>query len=204
MADLYANFAELQANETYGIDYSITVQEHPTSDITVFTPHGGGIEVGTSEAVIASAKDIANLYLFEGLNSSNNDTLHITSANFDEPQAVQLITSKARAISLHGYYDPDNQTILLGGLDTEWRDIFKKKFTRAGFNTVIANSTTGYQGIEPTNIVNRCSSGAGVQLELSTALRKSFFQNGDWSIANRINTTKTFDKFIQVIRSVIY
>lgn len=203
MADLYANFAELQANETYGVDYSITVQEHPTSDMTVFTPHGGGIEVGTSEAVIASAKDIASLYLFEGLKSSDNRDLHITSANFDEPQGVDLITSKARAISLHGYSDPDNQVILLGGLDTALRDDMYAAFTLAGFTTKIADSTTGYKGVEPMNIVNRCSSGAGVQLELSTALRKAFFLNNDWSRANRVNTTQMFDNFVGVIRSFI-
>lgn len=203
MSDLYANFSELQANETYGVDYTISKQEHLTSDITIFTPHGGGIEVGTSEVVKAVAKDIANQYLFEGLKSSGNGDLHITSTNFDEPQALQLIPSKERAISIHGYSDPDNQVIMMGGLDTSLRDVLKTKFINEGFNVVITDSTTGLQGIEPTNIVNRCSSGKGVQLELSTALRKAFFLNNDWSKANRVNTTETFDKFVQVLRSVV-
>lgn len=203
MADTYKNFAELEAATVYGVDYTINTVNHPTSDISIVAIHGGGIEVGTTEVTLAAAKDIASSYVFEALRTSGNADLHITSANYDEPQAVGLVTSKQRAISLHGYSDEVNKRVLIGGLDIELRESMETAFVSAGFDVIVADKASGVAGVEPMNIVNRCISGAGVQLELSTALRKALFVDNNWSRPNRVNTTQTFTDFVNVIRKFI-
>jgi len=49
------------------------------------------------------------------------------------------------------------------------------------------------------NITNTSKTGAGVQLELSTKLRKSFFKGDDFTSKNRINHCDLFKRFVTAI-----
>ena len=196
MADTYANFAELEANTTIGVDYELySIQRSP--QLIVMTPHGGGIETGTSEVVVALSDLLkASRYIFEAKRSSNNRELHLTSTHYDEPQAIAVMPKHTDGISVHGYADSILNTIV-GGRDTELRDKIVRELQAAGFNAEIA--TDRFTGTDPDNIINRTAKGAGVQLELSTAQRKAFFEGGDWSRANRGNTTEAFDLYVAAV-----
>src|SRR5918912_1062843 len=78
MADKYPNFEVLSRNETSGIDFRILVRQAAAA-FAIVAPHGGGIEPGTSEIADAIAAEEFSFYAFEGLKSSGNGVLHITS-----------------------------------------------------------------------------------------------------------------------------
>ena len=54
--DKYSTYAKLRENEREGIDFTICIADRPAS-VAVIAPHGGKIEVGTSEIATAIAGD---------------------------------------------------------------------------------------------------------------------------------------------------
>ncbi|MFO1434843.1 MAG: poly-gamma-glutamate hydrolase family protein [Gammaproteobacteria bacterium] len=101
--DRYLSFEELAAVEREDIDYRIVVREVPGASHAVITPHGGGIERGTTQIARAIAGDTHHLYLFEGLKPRGNlNALHITSRRFDEPRCLELVARSETVISVHG------------------------------------------------------------------------------------------------------
>lgn len=195
--DKYANFKELSENQEYGKDYEIKYIERPNSNILFLAIHGGGIEVGTSEvAQVASEKANQTYYEFAALLASNNHDLHLTSVHYDEPKCVELVEKSDYTISVHGYAD-DKQATALGGTDEESMAIFKEELEGAGFLVEEAPSEIG--GTSKMNIANRNKRAKGVQLELSTALRKAFFTDNNWARKNRVNRTDTFHNYVDAI-----
>jgi phage replication-related protein YjqB (UPF0714/DUF867 family) len=171
MADQYSSFGELAASEKVGLDYRIHVENRGTP-VGIIAPHGGRVEPGTLEIAAAIAGDTLSFYAFEALRSQGcRGSLHITSTNFDEPQALALVGGVQKAVAIHGRADNgDPRTVSVGGLDTVLRDELVATLTAAGF--VAAAISQGYlAGRDPANICNRGTSSAGVQLELPRALR---------------------------------
>ena len=84
MADKYPDFATLARNERAGVDFGILVRRARPA-FAIVSPHGGGIEPGTSEIADGIAVLDFSYYAFEGLKSQGNSDLHITSTRFDEP-----------------------------------------------------------------------------------------------------------------------
>src|SRR5262245_49530672 len=82
--DRYASFAELSAAEPAG-SFTISHEERLHSRVIVIAPHGGGIEVLTSEIAREIAGQDFSYYSFAGRKRRNNRDLHITSHRFDEP-----------------------------------------------------------------------------------------------------------------------
>jgi phage replication-related protein YjqB (UPF0714/DUF867 family) len=172
MKDKYPNFAELNANERSGSDYRIHIHNRGTS-VAVIAPHGGSIEPGTFEIAQAISDDTFSFYAFEALRAAGErGSLHITSARFDEPQALELLREAEKAIAIHGRADGGNPTtVVVGGLDASLRDEIVAALTEAGFSAA-AVLEGGLAGRDPANICNRGVSGAGVQLELPRTLRR--------------------------------
>jgi phage replication-related protein YjqB (UPF0714/DUF867 family) len=200
MADLFANYAELAAAKVEGQDYQVSYKDNG-SDMLLFSPHAGAIEIGSSELITAISKERPewNWYLFEGLQSSNNSELHITSTNFDEPRALNMMSKASRSVTIHGKAG-DLPDTAIGGLDAPLRNTLWKKLEERGFSVVRASG--GIAGLEPDNIVNRNLRGHGVQLELSTAQRKAFFKDNDWSKSKRsdpANWTQTLHDYKQAV-----
>ncbi|GAA0719830.1 poly-gamma-glutamate hydrolase family protein [Dactylosporangium roseum] len=202
---VYANYAELAGVEVAGVDYRIA-RRYGRSQLAHISIHGGGIEVGTTEAAdAASGDDRHGYYTFEGLKPSGNSVLHITSTQFDEPLALQLVGSVERVVSWHGASGGTAQT-WVGGLDTELRDAIRAALTRAGFTaTLAADDRPEIQGQQARNIANLSRRGAGVQLELSTAQREAFFPGGDTSRVMRESGQRTaaFAAYIAAVNSAI-
>lgn len=171
MADKYSCFAELAANERAGVDYEIRVENRGTP-VAIIAPHGGRIEPGTLEIAAAIAGDTLSFYAFKALRSAGKrGSLHITSAKFDEPQALALVGDAQKAVAIHGRADNgDSSTVRVGGLDKGLRDEIVAALMAAGFDAAVVTHGS-LAGRDSANICNRGATGAGVQLELSRTLR---------------------------------
>jgi phage replication-related protein YjqB (UPF0714/DUF867 family) len=164
----YPNFAALKQAEREGEDFGI-VRRPTRSPVAVIAPHGGEIEHGTSEIAAAIAGDEFNLYCFEGRKPKGNTSLHITSANFDEPRCLDLISSCDRVVAVHGCRK-GKRTAFVGGRDAELRDAIRDRLEASGFRTAWPPNVD-LQGVSPRNICNKGRRGCGAQVELSRDLR---------------------------------
>jgi phage replication-related protein YjqB (UPF0714/DUF867 family) len=171
LIDKYLNFAELAAGEVAGIDYQIRV-ENRGAPVAIIAPHGGRIEPGTLEIAATIAGDTQSFYAFEALRAAGKrGSLHITSARFDEPLALALVSEAQTVVAIHGRSDDgDPLTVGVGGLDSALRDKIAAALTTAGFAAAVV-AQGNLAGRDPANICNRGVTGAGVQLELPRALR---------------------------------
>ena len=200
MADKYRNFAALARNERSGIDYRVLVRRARHA-FAIIAPHGGGIEAGTSEIADAIAGENFSFYAFEGLKSSGNADLHITSTRFDEPMCLNVLGHSTVVLTLHGEHSEDEgESVFLGGRDTALGAQLKTALTRKGFD-VRKNEDRDLQGLEPSNVCNRGISGAGIQLELSRAVRKTMFKS--LTRSGRKKPTARFKVFVSAVRKVL-
>jgi len=81
------------------------------SNTIIVAPHGGAIEPGTSEVAREVANNDLSLAIFEGIKPRNNDRLHITSTNFDEPRCVALVQESDTVVAIHGEGSPESGCI---------------------------------------------------------------------------------------------
>jgi phage replication-related protein YjqB (UPF0714/DUF867 family) len=170
-ADKYSNFAELSRFETAGRDFVIKSADRGSHG-TVLAIHGGKIEWTTSELANAVAGDDYNSYLFEGIKSTHRENwdLHITSTNFDEPCALELVGRSKFCVTLHAYANFLTPQVCMGGLNEELRaKIFARLLETGLINQSEQNPCDNYWARSPQNIVNRCSD-RGVQIEMSVRL----------------------------------
>ncbi len=194
--DEYKSFAELEKYEQNHIDYRIRVYKR-NPEMAVFAIHGGNIEVGTSEVAEDLGERLdASTYIFEGLKTEGNKILHLTSTLYDEPAAVQMAETSITSLSVHGYRDVKNEKIYMGGRNKEFKKLIADTLTDAGFE--VENAPGRLAGTDRKNIVNRGEMG-GVQLELSTGLRKSFFKDNDFAMNNRKQQTDNYKEFIKAL-----
>src|SRR5262249_50754220 len=175
MADKYRNFADLERHEQAGLTYDIAVRRAQPR-FAIVAPHGGKIEAGTSEIADAVAGRLHSFYTFEGLKGSNNHELHITSTHFDEPMCLTVIAVSEVVVTIHGEHsEDDGEGVFMGGLDTALGDRIGAALSDAEFH-VRVHPDPRLQGRELANLCNRGRSNAGVQLELSKAVRKTMFE----------------------------
>ncbi|MFB8132017.1 poly-gamma-glutamate hydrolase family protein [Streptomyces mirabilis] len=190
---------------------------------TVIAPHGGGIEGGTSELCLAIAgydpADLAptpvagpvhDFWMFEGLMSSGNGALHVTSTHCDDTIARSLCAGSLNALSLHGCspeqagLESGAAAVLIGGLNPTFRQYLLEEFTAVGIRAVTASGEEEIAGISPDNICNRTLLGMGAQLEMTTALRTAMFTPGKNTIADRAtNLLPSFWTFTAATRRAI-
>jgi phage replication-related protein YjqB (UPF0714/DUF867 family) len=165
----YECYADLALAQVEGADFKVSVQRRPESSVAILAPHGGAIEAGTSEIARAVAGAQFNLYLFEGIRESGNySSLHLTSHRFDEPRCLALVSACDHVIAIHGCRG-DVPQVLLGGLDAELKETVCTAITAAGIEARLDGHR--FRAVNPRNICNRGRRGAGVQLELTSALR---------------------------------
>src|ERR1700676_1605780 len=171
------DYGHLEQHYEEGVDFAVHVTIRERSRVAVIAPHGGRIEGRASESARLIAGEEHRLYLFEGLRTTgdNFDCLHLASHRFDEPRALDLISSCATVVAVHGYAAP-GPDVLLGGLNEGLKRQIAQALAEMGFSCL----TDGHRfpGRDARNICNRGRSGEGVQIELSEDLRKA----GDWSL----------------------
>ncbi|KAA6448759.1 poly-gamma-glutamate hydrolase family protein [Bacillus swezeyi] len=196
--DRYANFKELQKHEKSG--YDIEYHEEAGSDCLIFSPHGGRIEGGVSELVRAFNDDYST-YLFEGKKDENNSDLHITSTNFDEPLALQKIKEHHYTIAFHGY-SGDRPHTLVGGTDRQLAKAIVRSLKKSDFSAELVKVNGRFAGTAEENINNESQTGMSVQLEISTAQRKDFFEDFDYKDREETKTRK-FYRYVKAVRKVL-
>ena len=196
--DIYHNFAALAAGERPGADYRIIACPRP-APVAVIAPHGGGIEPGTSELAEAIAGQELSLYCFEGLKSTGNEALHITSTRFDEPACLAILAHSDTVLALHGSAEPD-EMVHVGGRDVQLAERVRAALAEAGF-TAKLDDTADHPGRNAFNICNRGRSGRGCQLEISNGLRIALFEG--LTRRQRQHTTAQFEAFVAAVRTVL-
>lgn len=170
MRDKYTSFAALEAGgEIAGTDYNTTVRERPQSGVLVIAPHGGSIEIGTTELADLIAGAEYSLFAFNGLKLlGRNRDLHITSHHFDHPECVALAARHSVILGVHGCRGESSQ-IYVGGRDDELTTLLSARLEAAGLP--IAATGHKYPGRNPLNICNRGARARGAQLEFTLGLR---------------------------------
>jgi phage replication-related protein YjqB (UPF0714/DUF867 family) len=165
----YRCYADLAMAQVEGSDFNVCVQRRPGSAVAVLAPHGGAIEAGTSEIARAVAGSEFNLYLFEGIRASGNyAALHLTSHCFDEPRCLALLSACDHVVTIHGCRGNEPRA-LLGGLDLGLKRQISDAIGAVGIESHLSGHP--YHAIHPRNVCNRGRRGAGVQIELTSALR---------------------------------
>ena len=165
--DTYSCFAELKNHEEQNKDYKISISD-VGSQITIIAPHGGKIEPGTSDIAKRIAAEGFNYYCFEGIKSEKNGLLHITSHNFDEPRAVQIISKSRIVVAIHACTG-NEKLVFLGGLDEVLKAVIANELETRGI--LVPEGHGKFKGSNPENICNRGTSKKGVQLEITRGLR---------------------------------
>jgi phage replication-related protein YjqB (UPF0714/DUF867 family) len=212
-----------------GVDYARRYRRHEMFDdsisqryafpkTAIVAPHGGGIEVGTSElclavagyhpASLAMTAPAYDYWMFEGLRPSDNDELHVTSTHCDDPVARSLCGGSLNALGLHGCtpsqagLPQDAQAALVGGRDGAFKRYLLEELAGKGFQAVDAAGRGSLDGDEPDNIANRTLLRMGGQLEITTPLRAAMF--GVNTRPQRKNTTtQVFWDFVAGTRSAL-
>jgi phage replication-related protein YjqB (UPF0714/DUF867 family) len=164
----YGSFAELARHEVLGRDYRVSSLRRPRSPVLIVAPHGGMIEVGTSEIARLIAGEEHSLFAFEGLkpHGANRD-LHITSHRFDHPECLAMAARCEVVLAVHGC--TGESRIHVGGLDEGLAAEVAAHLALAGFPIEAASEK--YPGRHPFNICNRGSLAKGVQLEITYDFR---------------------------------
>jgi phage replication-related protein YjqB (UPF0714/DUF867 family) len=170
--DAYNSFDELTSHEEINRDYQIWIRD-VGSPITIMAPHGGQIEPRTSYIAKRIARNKFNCYCFEGIKARHNARLHITSHNFNEPQALELIARSQTVVTVHACTDEESR-VYLGGLDKKLIAAIAAQLKAEGI--VRARTNQRYPGLNPDNICNRGTARKGAQLEVSRGLRDDLKQ----------------------------
>lgn len=200
MADVYANFNALNQAKKIRSDYKLKLK--PGKRTIYMSPHGGGIEGGASELAMFSPDPNDAYYLFEGTMSSGNSDLHVTSTNFDEPNARRMMKEFDITVAYHGYGDSVNAHTKIGGLDTDLKTFALEELTAAGFSAEIEPDTSTIAGLEPGNITNSNKRGKGLQLEMSTLQRQNLF--GTFTSSGRKNSLlPAFWDYVNAIKRAV-
>ena len=145
-----------------------------------------------------------NYYTFKGIRRTNNDELHVTSTNYNEPTLEEMQEKVSNSVMIHGAHG-NEPVVYLGGKDSDLREEIGDNLEDKGFNV---EETPDYlEGRSDDNIANKNGKKAGVQLELTTALRQSFFKNDDLSAFNRENAdnwTEEMHDFAEAIHEAVH
>jgi len=194
--DTYESFDVLSKCEKEGTDFLIRMRPGRTG-ITVMAPHGGEIEPGTSEIARAIAGSDHGFYAFEGHKPRSNMMLHLTSTHFDEPVGIRIAGESRLVLTIHGCHD-DREIIYFGGRCGAMLERAMDLLAKCGFVVAVHQKLKGQQ---PSNLCNRNLNGKGIQMEISSGLRRTLFR--DLTLQGRQHTTERFPCFVEAIREVL-
>jgi phage replication-related protein YjqB (UPF0714/DUF867 family) len=179
--DKYMSFADLCTAEP-AEHFEIACEERIDSQVIVIAPHGGKIEVHTSEIAREIAGEDFSYYSFKGKKRRNNRDLHITSHRFDEPSGVHLVTQHRWVVAVHGCKG-DAPQVFLGGLDADLKVDIVRRLAMCGIRAETGGHE--YPGQQTSNICNRGAASAGVQIELTMPFREKGDAVSDLVVAVR-------------------
>lgn len=184
MVDKFKSMTELIAKTAEHKEWEIlTLSKKSSTLITAI--HGGAIERGTTEiAQLISEQGNHSFYTFKGIRNNKNNELHVTSRHFDEPKLMQMVSSHHNIVSIHGCMG-DAPEVYIGGRDLELASEIKLQLEKV--NIIVKPAPSHIAGMHMDNFVNAGPKNAGVQLELTVALRKQYFNNSKYNLNDREN-----------------
>jgi len=193
----YRSFRELAQQEpkqgAYRIDY-----RRGASGIAIMAIHGGGVEPGTTEIADAVADRDHSFYSFTGTKPNGNWRLHLSSRCFDEPIGRGIAETARIVVTIHGCQGSE-AGVYLGGRNHGLKRALSAALEAAGF---FVAEDPRFPGKTRQNICNRGRLGGGVQLELTRALRNSFFFELSHAFG-RSRRKPPFIRFVSVLRSAL-
>ncbi|MFI7574482.1 poly-gamma-glutamate hydrolase family protein [Micromonospora sp. NPDC049497] len=140
-----------------GWELSWKITESP---LIVVAPHGGSIELRTSEIATAIADGRHTECHFKGrLPAGNYPRLHVTSTNWDVEECLILIRQRPHALSIHGTAKP-GRVVYVGGRDTVKGAALTAALRAQGFQAEAAPDDIA--GLSTANFVNKDADGARV------------------------------------------
>lgn len=170
-AKTFKSFVDLARSYRENEDYRITCEPRDAALACIVAPHGGSIELNTSDIARAIAGSEFSLYLFEGIRPTDNyEALHLTSHYFDEPRCLKILANCDDVITIHGC-NVKGEVVLIGGLDIALAKELQTSITDAGVKCKVEGHA--FPATNPKNICNRGRRKVGVQIELSLELRQS-------------------------------
>ena len=182
--DYYTSMTQLERETKEDIDWKKETRDQG-NQVLIVAPHGGNIEQGTSELTKLLAQQGGYDYFsFEATRPSNNTQLHVTSTHYDDPTLHQMVEGRSATISIHGAKG-DDPIVFLGGAKSDLRDEIQSQLESRGFTVQVPPEYLG--GLNENNFINKNENSTGVQLELTTSLRKALFNNQDMSTSSRKN-----------------
>ncbi|MHA1757821.1 MAG: poly-gamma-glutamate hydrolase family protein [Promethearchaeota archaeon] len=191
MSDKYNSFNELIREQIEKKDFK-RIWKDINSKVLIIAIHGGKIEKGTSILAKAIAKDLFSFYCFEGIRENHNyKILHITSTNFDDPIALNLVKKSKILLSIHGLRGT-NFITFVGGRDDSLKESIVRALKSSGFNASIAKDDKS--ATSKDNICNMNKVKKGVQLEITRGLRDNLLSE---------NNKRKFEKYVNTIREVL-
>jgi phage replication-related protein YjqB (UPF0714/DUF867 family) len=204
MKDKYQSFADLKLNRPSSFTVDFKDRDYP---ILIFTPHGGGIEPGTTELCQWFSLHMYPYYSFTGKGQKCKE-LHITSTNFGEPRLLKMLNNYKWAVSFHGMSDYIKRKvgadIYIGGYHQKLIRLLKASLSE-NFS-VVSWEEISYPKLSArsiNNVTNKCISGKGVQIEISATLRKQFFHGKFDAKARKRKPSLTFGLFCRLINNAI-
>ena len=207
MEDKYSSFQKLNKDAPYSFKIKSNFKD---GSFLIFTPHGGGIEPGTTELCKWFNDNSFSYYTFSGIRKTKCKELHITSHHFDEPRLFKMLNQHQCAISFHGMSNSmkqqhNNADIVLGGLNDVLLNELYTNLKKGSYTVVAARDfpESNLRAHQPNNVTNRCISNKGVQIELSEDLRKKFFKGNYEKRLGRKHKTIEFKKFCKLIKDTL-
>ena len=185
----HSNLDELKKSKQEGTDFRIISRDRE-HNVTIVSPHGGRIEAHTSEIAVVLADKKYNLFDFQGIQQKDNfHELHIMSTNFMDSNLNKMLEHSNICISVHGCKSSNSkekEVIFIGGKNRE----VVRKLTKELQEFFTIGDSSKFPAKGENNFVNAVD--IGVQLELSSGLRKSLLSDKE-----KLNTfKKCIDKFI--------
>ena len=110
---------------------------------------------------------------------------------------MRLARESDVVVTVHGCSEKD-AVVLLGGLNGPFVCRIRDALSSSGFPV---DTRSGLQGLHPRNLCNLGRSGGGVQIELSSGLRRVMFMN--LTRSGRRRTTNIFHRFVAVLTSTL-
>ena len=181
--DKYQSMTQLESETVEGVDWK-KIQEIMVRKYLLLRHMEETLNKERQNNESFGEKGNYDYFSFEAIRPKNNTELHVTSTHYDDPTLNQMIQNRTATISIHGAAGTD-QIIYLGGPPSTLRDEMETQLKSSGFTVMAPLDYIG--GVKKNNFINREKNNTGVQLELTTALRKTFFNNGDTSTKNRSN-----------------
>jgi len=190
ITDLYKNFNELKKEKKEGIDYIIKTHKNSWW-IIIVAPHGGTIEPWTDEICKNIAWGDLSYYCFIAT-CENWEKLHITSSNFDEPQAINLIKLHKIVLTIHWCAGKDD-FIFIGWKNEAIRNALSQKL-RENWFFVEAFEKSKFQWLRKENICNKGNNKLWwIQIELSRGYRNKMLENKNF-----------LSIFTKIVREVLF